>query len=108
MATTVSVFNVTINASGVLSLSGPGLYNVTITGASPDEVVQITGIGPYEMFDLRPANASNFFILRNNEANGIFLQEGLDFETVNARDKITLRGSATGVEEEYRRRIPGT
>jgi hypothetical protein len=106
MATTVTEYNVTI-AGGTLTLSGPGIYNVSVESPPTlDEITEFAGIAANERFTLRPVSSAHYFMLRHNAGLGVNLHEGLDFQTVTALDRITLIGiGSNSVVEEYRGRF---
>ena len=78
---------VTLGASGVAALTGPGLYIVKANAGVSDSLVQITGLSARDEVVLEPYDGHTITIV--NDASKLALQ-GVDFVMNDKNDKITL------------------
>ena len=84
-------YSVTI-ASGVITITQPGVYVVTPEGGAADDLTTISGgLSGYEII-LYPVDSTNTITIKNGDGN---IQIGADFNLDHAYDQIRLikRGS---------------
>lgn len=94
----------TLNASGILAITGPGLYRVeTFGGAGTQNFIGITGGEGHEWPVILTLNTPGRIVTLVNTPPNFLLQNGASFLLNSVNDSIELRDRTTAIWREIGR-----